>query len=155
MPKTYGYKAFSVHLFLFIFFDYRFISQFLFLECSLRNKGKLNIIPKEINDNKSKIKVLSVTLRKRKNSEGTITLRLDIYNKGQRTYETLKHLQLAKPSNLKDRAANKEKLEKAETLVVERAKQLQDSDYDMTSEAGNNTIVTEWMQRLHCHYGFS
>jgi integrase/recombinase XerD len=42
---------------------------------------------------------MSVVLRKRKNADGTTSLRLDIYRNGQRTIEILKHLQLAKPSN--------------------------------------------------------
>lgn len=44
----------------------------------------------------------------RKNANGTITLMLDIYYEGKRIYERLGHLQLAKPSNMKDREYNKE-----------------------------------------------
>ena len=40
---------------------------------------------------------MSVVLRKRKNADGSTTLRLDIYKDGQRTVETLKHLKLSKP----------------------------------------------------------
>jgi hypothetical protein len=40
---------------------------------------------------------MSVILRKRKNADGTTTLRLDIYHDGKRSVETLKYLKLAKP----------------------------------------------------------
>ena len=89
---------------------------------------------------------MSVTLRKRKNSDGTTTLRLDIYHNGLRKVETLKHLQLSKPSNLIDREANKNNLQLANEIAIARAAQLQSTDYDMTSDAGKKTIVTEWMQ---------
>jgi hypothetical protein len=46
---------------------------------------------------------MSVILRKPKNTDGTTTLRLDIDPDGKRSVETLKHLKLAKPSNLLDR----------------------------------------------------
>ena len=89
---------------------------------------------------------MSVTLRKRKNADGTTTLRLDIYHNGQRKVETLKHLQLAKPSNLADREANKNNLQLAQKIAVERAAQLEANNYNMVTDAGNSTIVTKWMQ---------
>jgi hypothetical protein len=52
---------------------------------------------------------MSVTLRKRKNEDGSTTLRLDIYHNGRRAVETLKHLRLSKPSNLLDHEQNKER----------------------------------------------
>jgi len=63
---------------------------------------------------------MSVTLRKRKNADGTTSLRLDIFHNGQRTIETLKHLKLAKPSNVNDREDNKELLKKAEAVRLAR-----------------------------------
>lgn len=42
---------------------------------------------------------MSITLRKRKNKDGTTSLRLDIYTDGKHKIETLKHLQLNKVSN--------------------------------------------------------
>ncbi|MFP5041900.1 tyrosine-type recombinase/integrase [Parasediminibacterium sp. JCM 36343] len=89
---------------------------------------------------------MSVTLRKRKNADGTTTLRLDIYHNGQRKVETLKHLQLAKPSNLADREANKTNLQLAQKIAIERAAQLEANNYNMVTDAGNNTLVTTWMQ---------
>ena len=89
---------------------------------------------------------MSVLLRKRKNADGTISLRLDIYNNGQRTIETLKHLKLKKVSNLVDRETNKQYLQQAEAIRVTRASELEANSYDMVSDAGKKTIVTVWMQ---------
>ncbi len=89
---------------------------------------------------------MSVKLRKRKNSDGTISLRLDIYNNGQRTIETLKHLQLAKSSSILDRENNKQRMQQAETIAVRRANELSANDYNMASDAGKKTIITFWMQ---------
>lgn len=89
---------------------------------------------------------MSVTLRKRKNADGTTSLRLDIYTNGKHKIETLKHLQLAKVSNATDRESNKELLQKAEAIRLVRTVELEGSNYNMDSEAGKKTIITEWMQ---------
>jgi integrase/recombinase XerD len=89
---------------------------------------------------------MSVVLRKRKNSDGTTTLRLDIYHNGQRTVETLKHLKLAKPSNLLDREQNKKRMQQADEIAVTRAAELEASNYSMVTDAGKKTIITVWMQ---------
>ena len=64
---------------------------------------------------------MSVTLRKRKNTDGTTSLLLDIYHNGMRKCEFLKELKLAKPSSLNDRQKNKENLELAEKIALKRA----------------------------------
>jgi integrase/recombinase XerD len=89
---------------------------------------------------------MSVVLRKRKNADGTTSLRLDIYSNGQRTIETLKHLQLSKPSNLLDREQNKQRLQQAEEISVTRAAELEANNYSMVTDAGKKTIITVWMQ---------
>lgn len=89
---------------------------------------------------------MSVTLRKRKNADGTTSLRLDIFYEGKRTIETLKHLKLAKPSNIKDREENKELLQKAEAIRLARTVELESNNYNMDSDAGKKTIITIWMQ---------
>lgn len=89
---------------------------------------------------------MSVTLRKRKNANGTTTLMLDIYNGGERSYERLSHLQLAKPSNLKDRESNKELLQRAEAIRLARAVELEGNNYNMENEAAKKTLITVWMQ---------
>lgn len=89
---------------------------------------------------------MSVTLRKRKNADGTTSLRLDIYKDGKKSVETLKHLQLSKPSNMMDRENNKTRLAQAEDIVIQRAAQLQAKDYSMDDEAAKKTVVAVWMQ---------
>ncbi|MEO6977848.1 MAG: site-specific integrase [Mucilaginibacter sp.] len=89
---------------------------------------------------------MSVTLRKRKNTDGSISLLLDIYHDGKRSYEFLKSLKLDKPANLTDRAANKDKLDLAERIKIERAHQLAANDYSMSTESGKKTDVVKWMQ---------
>lgn len=89
---------------------------------------------------------MSVLLRKRKNADGSISLRLDIYNNGQRTIETLKHLKLKRVANVADREINKQYLQQAEAIRVTRAAELEANSYNMASDAGKKTIVTVWMQ---------
>jgi integrase/recombinase XerD len=89
---------------------------------------------------------MSVLLRKRKNADGSTSLRLDIYNNGQRTIETLKHLKLVKGSSVMDRETNKQNLQQAESIRVTRAAELEANSYSMISDAGKKTIITVWMQ---------
>ena len=89
---------------------------------------------------------MSVVLRKRKNADGTTSLRLDIYNDGKHKIETLKHLQLSKPSNILDREQNKQRMQQAEEIAVKRAAELEASNYGMVTDAGKKTIITSWMQ---------
>jgi integrase/recombinase XerD len=95
---------------------------------------------------------MSVKLRKRKNSDGTVSLRLDIYNNGERKIETLKHLQLERSSTILDRERNKKKLQQAEEIAVARASELQANDYSMVTDAGKKTIVVNWMQNYVDNY---
>jgi integrase/recombinase XerD len=95
---------------------------------------------------------MSVTLRKRKNSDGSISLLLDIYHDGKRSYEFLKDLKLTKPANPADRQTNKENLQLAERICTKRAQELSASDYQMITETGKNTIITEWMQSFIVKY---
>jgi integrase len=95
---------------------------------------------------------MSVTLRKRKNSDGTTSLRLDIYNNGERTIETLKHLQLVKASTPLDREHNKQKLQQAQEIAVARAAELQATDYSMITDEGKKAVVVDWMQHFIDNY---
>ena len=95
---------------------------------------------------------MSVLLRKRKNADGSTSLRLDIYNNGQRSIETLKHLKLVKGSNVMDRETNKQNLQQAESIRVTRAAELEANNYSMVSDAGKKTIITVWMQSYVDHY---
>lgn len=120
------------------------ISQFLYLYCTLRYKiSNKNHTLEKRKSNQSK---MSVILRKRKNADGSTSLRLDIYNNGQRTIETLKHLQLSKPSNLLDREQNKNRMQQAEEISVTRAAELEANNYSMVTDAGKKTVITTWMQ---------
>ncbi|MBL0200997.1 MAG: site-specific integrase [Chitinophagaceae bacterium] len=96
---------------------------------------------------------MSVTLRKRKNADGSTSLRLDIFYNGKRTIETLKHLKLNKPSNVKDREDNKELLQKAEAIRLVRTVELEGNNYNMDSDSGKKTIITIWMQTYIDGYG--
>ena len=89
---------------------------------------------------------MSVTLRKRINSDGTTSLRLDIYQGGKRWPETLSHLKLSKVSNLADRQGNKEKLEQAKSICLARALELEASGYNVENKLAKNTNVVSWME---------
>jgi integrase/recombinase XerD len=89
---------------------------------------------------------MSVILRKRKNADGSTTLRLDIYSNGQRTVETLKHLKLAKPSSALAREQNRQREQQAKEIAVARAAELEANNYSMVTDAGKKTIITVWMQ---------
>lgn len=89
---------------------------------------------------------MSVILRKRKNADGSTSLRLDIYNNGQRKIETLTNLKLSKVSNVSDREENKKLMQQAEAIKAARAAELEANNYNMVSDAGKKTIITAWMQ---------
>lgn len=89
---------------------------------------------------------MSVTLRKRKNSDGSTSLLLDIYHNGTRRYEFLTDLKLTKAANLIDRVTNKENLELAQRIAIKRAQELAASDYAMITDTGKKTDIVLWMQ---------
>jgi integrase len=88
---------------------------------------------------------MSVILRKRKNADGSISLRLDIYHNGKRSYETLKELKLSKDSSLA-RESNKSLIQQAEAIRVARASELEANDYNLITNSGKKTLVLAWMQ---------
>jgi integrase len=98
---------------------------------------------------------MSCFLRKRPNKDGTTSLRLEIYYNGKRTYETLKHLKLAKPSNPLDREHNKVLLRQAESIRVARAAELDANNYNLTSNGGKKVIVIDWIQNYIDNYSKS
>ena len=89
---------------------------------------------------------MGVTLRKRKNADGSTSLRLDIYHDGRRWIETLSHLKIVKAANLVDRETNKQNLQQADAICVARAAELQANGYNIESELGKKTLVVVWMQ---------
>lgn len=95
---------------------------------------------------------MSVILRKRKNSDGTTSLLLDIYHNRKRSYEFLKNLKLIKVASPADSQANKDNLNLAKKIAAKRGHELSANDYNVTSEVGKKTIVTEWMQTFVDNY---
>ncbi|WP_300597367.1 site-specific integrase [Niabella sp.] len=95
---------------------------------------------------------MSVTLRKRKNADGSISLRLDIYNNGQRSYELLSHLRLEKPSTPIARENNKDLMKQAEAIRVARAAELEAGGYNLVSDAGKRTVVIVWLKAYAENY---
>jgi integrase/recombinase XerD len=89
---------------------------------------------------------MSVTLRKRKQADGSTSLLLDIYHHGKRRYEFLKHLKLVKSVSHQDRTNNRKLEAQAKAIAIQRAAELQANDYNMVSDAGKKTIVVMWMQ---------
>lgn len=88
---------------------------------------------------------MSVSLRKRKNTDGTTSLMLDIYHNGGRRYEFLKNLKLEKPTTPLARAQNKERIRQAESIKVARAAELDAMNYNIPSDIGKKTVITVWM----------
>lgn len=75
---------------------------------------------------------MGVKLRKIKNSDGTITLMLDIWHNGKRTREFLSHIKLIKPVTPIDRQQNRERLELAEEIRNKREQHIQADEYEIT-----------------------
>ncbi len=74
---------------------------------------------------------MSVTLRKRKNSDGSTSLLLDIYRDGKRQYEFLSNLKLLKPTTPLDRQENRERLQLAVLIKNKREQQIQADEYEV------------------------
>jgi integrase/recombinase XerD len=88
---------------------------------------------------------MSVTLRKRKNADGSYSLRLDIYKDGVHTIETLKNLKLSKGNTIDERARNKENLKLAEEICHQRRIELEANNYNLETDTGKRTIILDWM----------
>jgi len=82
-----------------------------------------------------------VTLRKRKNKDGSTSLRLDIYYDGIRRVETLK-LKLIVPRTAQDREYNRRALRDAQSIAMQRAREIESGHYNLSS----NPVVADWMQ---------
>lgn len=95
---------------------------------------------------------MPVTLRKRKNADGSISLRLDIYHDGKRVIETLNHLKLANPTTTDKRENNKELLRQAEAIRASRAAELEANDYKIIRDIGKKIKVTAWMEEYINQY---
>jgi site-specific recombinase XerD len=72
---------------------------------------------------------MPVYLRKRKNSDGSTSLLLDIWHNGKRSYEFLKECKLSNSKNPVERQEDRKKLALAEQIKNKRALQLQSGEY--------------------------
>lgn len=88
---------------------------------------------------------MSVTLRPRKNKNGTTSLRIDIYVDGKHTIETLENLKLSKGNSVDERLRNKEKLRLAEEICHQRRIELEANNYNIETDTGKRTIILDWM----------
>jgi len=88
---------------------------------------------------------MSVTLRPRKNKDGTTSLRMDIYINGVHKIETLRHLKLSKGNTIDERTKNKEKLKIAKEICHQRMIELEANNYNLETDTGKRTIILDWM----------
>ena len=91
-------------------------------------------------------KDMPVHLRKRKNADGTTSLRLDIWHEGRRWFEPLHHLKLQRERNLIDREHNKTLMAQAKAERAERAISIQSAGSGVVAESDKRTLVVDWMQ---------
>lgn len=77
---------------------------------------------------------MSVSIRKRKNSDGTTSLILDIYHNGQRKREYLHDLKLLSANTPHERTENKERMKLAEQIRNKRAQMLVSDDYQVAPD---------------------
>lgn len=89
---------------------------------------------------------MSVTLRKKPNRDGTISLYLDVYHNKNRHKEYLKDCKLCKPTNAIDRKHNKEILELAENIAIKRAQELISQGYDVVAAFKSNVDFIQYFE---------
>lgn len=89
---------------------------------------------------------MSVKLRKRKNSDGTTSLLLDIYHDSKRHYEFLKELKLCKPQTPFDRVENQNRIKLAEQIKNKREQQLQSDEYEITPAFKKNIDFIQFFE---------
>lgn len=87
---------------------------------------------------------MSVILRKRKNKDGTTSLRLDIYHKGSRLIETLQ-IKLQPGSDHITKQNNKEAMDLARRIAAMRAAEITSAKYNITEDP-RTVDVCAWMQ---------
>jgi integrase len=95
---------------------------------------------------------MSVKLRKRKNTDGTVSLRLDIHHNGERWYESLDGLKLSKGNTLIERENNKKNLKLAEAIRHTKSVELSASDYNIITSTHKQIEVVKWMDQYISEY---
>ena len=89
---------------------------------------------------------MSVTLRRKPNRDGSISLYLDVYHNKKRHKEYLSDCKLCKPTNAVDRKHNKETLELAENIAIKRAQELVSQGYDVLASFKSNIDFIEYFE---------
>lgn len=90
-----------------------------------------------------------VRLRQKKLSNGDISLYLDIYYQGKRSYEFLKIYLISKPRNEFDRAANKESLQLAQNIKAKRQLEVLNDNHGVYSSHKMNADFIEYFRAQH------
>lgn len=89
---------------------------------------------------------MGVKLRKRKNKDGTVGLRLDIIHNGVRSYESLDSLKLSKGNTLIEREQNKTNLKIAEAIRHAKSVEIASADYNIVTTVNKNIDILVWME---------
>jgi len=95
---------------------------------------------------------MSVKLRKKPNSDGSISLYLDVYHNKKRHKEYLKDCKLYKATNAVERKHNKETLELAENIAIKRAQELVSQGYDVVASFKSNVDFIEYFENYISKY---
>ena len=89
----------------------------------------------------------SVTLREKKLANGNISLYLDVYRDGKRSYEFLK-LYITKASNPLEREVNRQTRATAQAIKAKRQIELQNNEYGFNSQFKADTPFLEYYRKL-------
>jgi integrase len=89
----------------------------------------------------------SVTLRRKKLANGNVSLYLDIYWNGRRSYEFLK-LYLTKAKTPLEKSINKETLATAEAIKAKRQIELQNNEYGFSSHFKLDTPFLDYFRKM-------
>ena len=88
-----------------------------------------------------------IRLRKRKTSTGNISLYLDIYLNGKRSYEYLK-MYLIPERTRADKAKNQETLQLAEAIRAKRIVELRNGEFGFKSEYPTDTLFFDYYNMM-------
>ena len=95
---------------------------------------------------------MSVTLRKKANSDGSTSLYLDIYENKKRYKEYLKDCKLTKASTPLDRKKNSDNLALAKNIAVKRAQELVSKGYDVVASYRKEVDLIEYFDDYLIRY---
>ena len=89
---------------------------------------------------------MSVTLRRKPNKDGSISLYLDIYHNKKRHKEFLKDCKLYRATNAPERKVNKETLELAENIAIKRSQELVSQGYDVLASFKSDVDFIQYFE---------